>query len=47
MQRELFGSVPVGPVRPNLVMDLPHPVGESTRPRVLIMELGDEPLGRR
>jgi hypothetical protein len=36
--------MPVGPVRLYLTTDLPHPVDEGTRPRVLVMEQHDEAL---
>jgi hypothetical protein len=39
--------MPVGSVRLNLAADLPHPVADGTRPRVLVMEQRDESLSCR
>jgi hypothetical protein len=44
---EFRGSMPVGPVRLHLAADLSHPVSESTRGRVLVMEQPDEALSCR
>src|SRR5690348_3072866 len=46
-ERQLFGSVPVGPVRRYLGEDLTHPDADGTRLRVLAMEQRDEALGLR